>query len=194
MKNLWEIWPGALSSEYCEYICSKASTIEGIEARVGLTATHDGVETSTNHDVRRSTVRWLDVPNAHADIAETLMRFVKRSNRTNFGFDITWMNEIQFTEYHGAATGGGKYDWHYDVFWENPQPFDRKLSIVVQLSDPSEYEGGEFEFFGVEQVGEQFKQKGSVLVFPSFFHHRVHPVTKGRRLSLVSWVEGPKFR
>jgi PKHD-type hydroxylase len=194
MKNLWEIWPGAISSEYCEYICAQASLHEAIDAKVGLSKVDGGIESESNHHVRRSTIRWLDVQHKNADIAETLMRFVKRSNRSNFGFDINWMNEIQFTEYHGSPNEGGKYDWHYDTFWENPQPFDRKLSIVVQLSDPSEYTGGEFQFFGVEQVGQNFKQKGSVLVFPSFFHHRVLPVVSGRRLSLVSWVEGPKFR
>lgn len=193
MKNLWEIWPGALTPEYCDYIVSKAMMHRAVDAKVGLPPV-EGADSDTNHDVRRSTIRWLDVQGANADIAETLMRFVKRSNRTNFGFDINWMNEIQFTEYEGSPDNGGKYDWHFDVFWENPQPFDRKLSIVIQLSDESEYTGGEFQFFGIENVGPNFKQKGSVLVFPSFFHHRVLPVTSGKRLSLVSWVEGPKFR
>jgi PKHD-type hydroxylase len=120
------------------------------------------------------------------------MRFVKSSNRTNFGFDIDWMNEIQFTEYHGDTNG--KYDWHHDVFWDNPAPFDRKLSIVVQLSNPDEYTGGQFEFFGCPNPGVDFMRRGSVLIFPSFFMHRVLPVTSGVRHSLVSWIEGPKFR
>jgi PKHD-type hydroxylase len=129
-----------------------------------------------------------------ADIAETISRYCRKSNRSNFGYDITEMNEIQFTEYDGAPEGGGKYDWHYDTFWENPMPFDRKLSVVIQLSHPNEYTGGEFEFFGMPSPGLEWKERGSILIFPSFFFHRVLPVTSGKRTSLVSWIEGPKWR
>lgn len=188
MKNLWEVWPHALSPQYCDYIVEKAMRHPSSEANIGL----EGELSDIN--IRKSTIRWLDVQSQDSDIAETVMRFVRRSNRTNFGFDITTMNEIQFTEYTGAPTGGGKYDWHVDIFWENQMPFDRKLSVVIQLSHPNEYTGGEFEFFGIESPGESFKERGSVLVFPSVFNHRVLPVTSGKRLSLVTWIEGPKFR
>lgn len=187
MKNLWEVWPGAIAPEYCDYIIAKGKERPAKEATVGFDPT---VAPTKNY--RSSTIRWMDVDGANADIAAYLMKFIKRSNRTNFGFDITEMNEIQFTEYHGTSTG--KYDWHHDVFFENPMPYDRKLSIVVQLSDPADYEGGDFEFHGLQSPGDAFKQRGSVLVFPSFFLHRVLPVTAGERNSLVSWIEGPKWR
>jgi PKHD-type hydroxylase len=186
MKDMWQAWPAGLSKEYCDYVVDKCKQIP---SQNGFIST-DG---NLNSDVRRSTIRWLDVQGAHNDIAQTIMRFVHTANRNNFGFDLWAMNEIQFTEYHG--TQNGKYDWHHDVFWDNPQPFDRKLSFILQLSDPADYEGGEFEFFGgIQAPGELFKPRGSVLVFPSFFTHRVLPVTSGERNSLVSWVEGPKFR
>lgn len=187
MKNLWEIWPGAISSEYCDYIIKKGKSKDAMEATIGFDPSAPPV-----HKIRSSTIRWLDVQGIDADIAQYLMQFVKRSNRTNFGFDITEMNEIQFTEYYG--TENGKYDWHHDVFFENMMPYDRKLSIVVQLSDPADYDGGQFEFFNMPSPGDTFKQRGSVLVFPSFFPHRVLPVTRGERDSLVSWIEGPKWR
>lgn len=186
MKNLWELWPSGLSPEYCDYIIDRAMQHPEATATVGFEAS-----APPQLSYRTSTIRWLDVENANADIAETLMRFVRRSNRNNFGFDITRMNEIQFTEYHGVENG--KYDWHQDNHWENVMPFDRKLSIVVQLSEPSDYVGGEFEFFDCQNPL-TFAPRGSVLVFPSFFTHRVLPVTSGTRYSLVSWVEGPKWR
>ena len=71
--------------------------------------------------------------------------------------------------------------------------YDRKLSVVVQLTDPDEYEGGEFKFKYVEQP-EGFNNRGSVLVFPSYLEHCVTPVTKGTRHSLVTWIEGPRWR
>lgn len=186
MNNQWELWPEGLTEEYCDYLieCSKKHPEQA--ATIGFDA---GAPAQLSY--RSSTIRWLDTYGANQDIAESLMRFVRRSNRNNFGFDIQHMNEIQFTEYYGSDNG--KYDWHHDVHWENPAPFDRKLSIVVQLSRPDEYEGGDFEFFDLPKP-EEFKKRGSVLVFPSFFLHRVLPVTEGVRYSLVSWIEGPKWR
>lgn len=187
MKNLWELWPGALPANYCDYVINRARRHPEHNATVGF---DPNGPPKPNH--RTSTIRWLDVQNEDADIAETCMRFINRSNRNNFGFDVWKMNEIQFTEYLGEQKG--HYDWHHDVFWENDAPYDRKLSIVIQLSDESDYTGGEFEFFGCPTPGPEWKKRGSVLVFPSFFHHKVHPVTSGHRISLVSWIEGPKWR
>ena len=69
----------------------------------------------------------------------------------------------------------------------------RKISIVVQLSDPLEYEGGELQISdgGTNRVCE--KTKGTIIIFPSYLLHRVTPVTKGTRRSLVLWVTGPPF-
>ena len=67
----------------------------------------------------------------------------------------------------------------------------------MQLSNPSEYEGGVFELTDADFTKQDkfnLKQKGSVLIFPSFIKHRVTPVTKGERKSLVGWIEGPSFR
>ena len=143
-------------------------------------------------DVRVSTLRWLDVDGEDRDIADQMMWFIRKANLHFFGFDILDLVEVQFTEYVGSQ--GGKYDWHQDVIWQNDEPYDRKLSIIIQLSDAEGYVGGDFEFFGFPSPGPDFRNKGSVLVFPSFLHHRVLPVTSGVRHSLVSWVVGPKFR
>ena len=68
----------------------------------------------------------------------------------------------------------------------------RKLSITIILSDSIEYDGGEFVF---EKGGDEvFKNQGTVIVFPSFIRHRVNPVTKGIRYSLVNWFTGPAFK
>ena len=88
---------------------------------------------------------------------------------------------------------GDFYEWHYDVNWEGTTLYDRKLSLVIQLSDEEDYEGGNFEFKDLEQpVG--FRSQGSILVFPSYITHRVTEVTKGQRNSLVCWMEGPRWR
>ena len=95
----------------------------------------------------------------------------------------------------------GKYDWHIDTNFFNNNFTQRKLSIVLQLSDPTDYEGGQLELdvhtYGVKLANDFKKyvnQKGTVIVFPSFIRHRVTPVTKGIRKSLITWVTGANFR
>jgi len=189
MKDLWQVYSGAVSSEYCDYIIHKGMQRDAKEAVIGHNANGP-----PSHDIRRSTVRWLDANGQDQDIGNFLLQFVNQSNRTNFGFDIErQIHQMQFTEYHSAV--GGKYDWHHDVFFDSIAPYQRKISIVVQLTDPSEYEGGDFEFFNIPTpTTEQLKPRGSVLVFPSFFYHRVTPITSGDRMSLVSWIDGPAWR
>lgn len=74
-----------------------------------------------------------------------------------------------------------------------PGKANRKLSLVCQLSDPSEYEGGEFQINPGGSILVPERTKGTVIIFPSYLVHRVAPVTKGTRRSLVLWVEGPAF-
>jgi PKHD-type hydroxylase len=98
---------------------------------------------------------------------------------------------IQYTAY--SAERGGHCDWHDDQH-DSPGALPRKLSLVLLLSDETAYEGGDFESFdrGPRPIG--VRTKGALIVFPSFLSHRVTPVTKGYRQSLVAWITGPKFR
>lgn len=186
MRNAWEVWTGGLTAEECDAIVKRGRSYPEQAATIGFDDTK-----RDDRGYRSSRIRWLDATKDQ-DIVSRLMQFVHASNRTNFGFDLVAPYELQFTEYHGTASG--HYDWHQDVWLESPAPFARKLSVVIQLSDPAEYEGGDFEFFGLQAPGAAFAPRGSVLVFPSFLQHRVLPVSKGLRRSLVTWVEGPKWR
>ena len=96
---------------------------------------------------------------------------------------------IQFTEYDSAYDG--YYDWHIDTGGKELSS-NRKLSMSVQLSDPSEYEGGELQV--VKETNVLKKNRGSAFIFPSYLLHRVTPVTKGTRYSLVCWISGHPFR
>lgn len=186
MNNIWEVWTSALSADECQSIIDRGLAYPVQDATVGFNE-----NSRTDQAYRSSAIRWLD-PVADEDIVARLMQFVHSSNRSNFGFDIHAPFELQFTEYHGSE--GGKYDWHHDVWLNSSRPYARKLSVVVQLSNPADYEGGAFEFFDVQHPGAQFAPQGSILLFPSFLQHRVLPVTGGLRRSLVTWVEGPRWR
>lgn len=186
MNNAWEVWEAALSPAECEWIAARAETYPESSATVGFSETQ-----RSDPAYRSSTVRWLDAMR-EAEIVARVMAFVQSSNRTNFGVDIVAPFDIQFTEYR--ASNSGHYDWHQDVWLESPRPYDRKLSVVVQLSEPESYEGGAFEFFGLQSPGARFAARGSLLIFPSYFQHRVLPVRRGIRRSLVTWIEGPRWR
>jgi PKHD-type hydroxylase len=167
------------------------NTIEAIENLVA----ERGLEPATtfggdNPHIRRSNVCWLS---DQTWIRDYLYNWVQRANRGLFNFDVENFADIQYTEY--SAEDEGHYDWHHDVDFQTPDMWDRKLSLTVQLSDPSEYMGGEFELRDYDgYLPIQSKQKGSVLVFPSYLVHKVNPVLEGKRKSLVLWYEGPRWR
>jgi PKHD-type hydroxylase len=188
MNQMWQLWTGAVHTKVCDSIIQYANTLPEQDASVGFDTGN-----RVDEQIRTSTVRWIP-PQSSPSIRDLLFQYAENANRNAFGFDLKWINDIQFTTY--SADVSAQYGWHHDVWWDNPQPYHRKLSVVVQMTDPSEYEGGRFEFDpSIPQPSEDaFLPKGSVLVFPSFLRHRVTPVTRGIRRSLVSWIEGPKFR
>lgn len=188
MNKLYHVYPAALSAAKCDELIQRGFNLPSQQASIGFNNDH------VNDAYRVSTIRWFYAPD-NKDIVDLMMHYANWANREYFGFDISvGSHELQFTEYHG--TSNGKYDWHHDVWWENPRPHDRKLSVVIQLSPSESYKGGDFEFRMPHDPSDliRFKERGSIIVFPSFFEHRVTPVTSGLRCSLVTWVDGPKFR
>lgn len=176
---MWYRWKADVSDTAIDNIIKFAETVEPTTGKISS-------QDIVNTEVRSSIIRWLN----HPDITSLLHKYVVIANNNVFSVDLNGHCDIQFTEYH--ASEKAHYDWHHDIHWTSPLNSDRKLSIVVQLSDPSEYEGGEFEFFECENP--DAKEKGSVIVFPSYLRHRVTPVTKGIRRSLVAWFSGPRWR
>ena len=112
-------------------------------------------------------------------------------NERIYQFDITCFSEpFQCTVYHGNE--GGHYDWHVDRGRGLPE--ERQLTFSVQLSEPSDYEGGELQIRAANKISVAPNTFGTVIVFPSYNLHRVTPVPAGTRRSLVCWVNGPRFR
>ena len=187
MNQLWQIWYNGITEDKIDSIIKECEPYPIISATIGDDAY------MKNNQSRRSDIRWID-PFQSEWVKDLLWRYSEEANRNAFGFDISYLREIQFTTYN--SDNQGKYDWHNDIFWANPRAYDRKVSIIIQLSDSDDYEGGDFQFdSGVPSPDPALvRNKGAIIVFPSFLLHRVTPVTKGTRKSLVAWVEGPKFR
>lgn len=120
---------------------------------------------------------------------------IGRLNERFYGFNLNGYKSFQYTEYDSSKLG--KYDWHMDtVLGANSYKETRKLSIILNLTNSEkDYEGGTFYLnTGREEEPEPVDiPKGRIIAFPSFLIHRVSPVTKGIRRSIVIWVTGPKF-
>lgn len=193
MNQWWQYWSGYFGPMECDKLIEIAQRFPAVDGKIG----HATDKVINDVSVRRSKLRWLPRydPTLFSFFGRLELLF-QEANCNAFGFDLTMFREVQYTEYHAADAG--TYDWHHDTTWTSRKLQRRKLSLVVQLSDPSTYEGGRFEMSKADcdevPNSEKLLPRGTVIIFPSFLRHRVTPVTLGSRLSLVTWYEGPYFR
>ena len=143
---------------------------------------------------RKGSVAWLPLNESNKWIYSRLLSITEEANNSLWKFDLTgFWEDCQYTTYEASSKKDGDfYDYHLDI--DGSYGVQRKISIVVQLSDQEDYEGGELELKTSKNSYVADKSKGSILLFPSFCLHKVHPVTKGKRNSLVLWVSGMPFK
>ena len=138
---------------------------------------------------RTSHISWIPFKKM-TDMYTDIEKVMKQTNGNHFGFDgMTITEPAQYTEY----PEGGFYDWHIDnnVSMQHEPPV-RKISMTLLLSPESEFEGGDLELMTEGKVA-KIKQ-GHAIFFASFIRHRVKPVTRGNRKSLVMWFGGTPFK
>jgi PKHD-type hydroxylase len=187
---LYYTLPEAISLSTCDKII-EAGLNQGLNpASVGS----GNLDVRFDKRERISNISWINDEELRKEIYSLGLDI----NKEGFGFDLypfEAQEPLQFTQYDGKEQGG--YNWHLDTGFTH-NIYSRKLSMTIQLSDPEDYEGGLFEILtdSTPQTldQEELKLKGTAIVFPSFLLHRVTPVTKGNRYSLVSWLQGPIFR
>ena len=150
--------------------------------------------------VRSSGVYFVE-PNHQIEwVFQTIVELIARVNYDKFAMDIDFLEALQYTSYKAPEKPEetpGHYHWHIDCHQNERRVNERKLSIVIAVNDPDEYEGGDLL---INDSGNQDRptvvrlRKGEAVVFYSHLGHTVTPVTKGERRSLVGWVLGPKMR
>ena len=144
----------------------------------------------TDNSVRRSNVSWLGNSPENNWVYERLGYVVSKINADYYNFDLAGFGEaLQMTNYNSENLG--TYGWHTDF---SGGQIGRKLSLVLQLTDPSQYEGGNLEVLTRPDPMVLPKKRGLIVCFPSWTLHRVTPVTMGTRQSLVTWITGNPFR
>jgi len=174
----------AFTPEECTKIITSANLIKQDKAKI--------INTSnlSEYDVKkRSTeITWLQPTDTDMSwVFERLTYLIQDLNKDYFKFKLFGFIEgVQFTRYKV----GDFYISHVDNLYNRTI---RKLSITVQLTKPSEYTGGELKFYYSKTPTLPPKEQGTLVVFPSFVLHEITPVTKGERMSLVSWITGPNF-
>jgi PKHD-type hydroxylase len=151
--------------------------------------------------IRKSKVAWFNIgehPKLH-NLFNKLNVVIEQINENYYNFDLNGYSFVQYTTYD--AKENGEYDYHIDMHTGNKLEDyhlkyndTRKLSLSLILSDSQSYGGGKFTMkLGTDEF-EMEQKRGRIIFFPSFFLHKVYPLTKGVRKSIVTWVEGPKFR
>ena len=171
--------------QQCEMVIQAGHKQKPQVAQVGINKPGGGVDTKK----RTTTISWIpfkEMPEMYSQIEATM----QATNLNHFGFENMKITEqAQFTEY----PKGGFYDWHMDLDVNGQhEPPVRKISMTILLSDPDTFKGGHLEFMEKNKVPEL--KQGQAIFFASFIRHRVAPVTKGIRRSLVMWFGGTPFK
>ena len=175
----------ALSAEDCDMLVRLAGAAEMADA--GL------VGKTTAHGIRRADLVWLDDLPEAAPAMDRLIRLVADVNRDAFDVDLTEFAEsAQIARY--TAEREGHFGWHSDIGRGGDLAIKRKLTLVIQLSDPGDYDGGGLELRPDANAQIAPRTRGSAALFPSYVLHRVAPVTRGTRWSLTLWAHGPAYR
>jgi len=169
------------TAELCKEIIDLSSTLKKEQGKVKEAGDYDQKR-------RDSTISWIPF-NKMQPMYDDLIYLIQKINRNHFGFgNVQFADRAQVSEY----SKGQFYHWHTDNSIDmNTEPPVRKLSMTLLLNDPSEFEGGNLEIAGKKM---SHMKQGHAAIFASFLQHRVTPVTKGVRKSLVVWFNGEPFK
>ena len=207
LPNYYWYFQSAIPERICDEIVRYGKQLQN---KMALTGAFDGSEKKMSpqqiKDLKKKRnydIVWIDSSWVYKEIHP----YIHKANKSaDWNFQWDWSEPCQFTKYEK----GQFYDWHCDSFYK---PYNepnsrrhgkiRKLSVTVSLSDPKDYKGGELEFDfrdldpdkkpNIRRCTE-ILPKGSLVVFPGFVWHRVCPVKKGSRYSLVIWNLGLPFK
>jgi len=203
LEHYYWYFKSALTPEQCNKIIdlsiktkSDLGTVGGIKIKNYKKISKE--EKNKLIKIRKSNVAWLE----DKWLYELITPYVTIANKNaNWNFQVDWFENIQFTIYKKSQF----YDWHQDC-WDKPYEMPnpnyngkiRKISATIQLSDPKDYKGGELVFDFRNKTNKssnilkpkELLPQGTIVVFPSHIHHKVTPVTKGTRYSLVLWSLG----
>lgn len=172
-------WDGAFAAHELDAIIAHGDALARDEATVMESAA----------GVRNTRIAWIEQTQETNWLFQRLIGAAWNINQQAYCFDLANLEPLQYTVY--VAGEGSRYDWHVD---HGRTPRRRKLSLVLQLSTPTDYQGCDLQVHASSQIDTAPKTRGTLIAFPSYTLHRVTPITAGIRRSLVMWCSGPRFR
>lgn len=178
----WMYAENYFNPDECKKIIEYGNSLKKINAK-----TNDEKYNKENN-IRKSKIAWIDYNEDSSWIFDKLSHSIKILNEKCFKFDLHGIESLQFAEYNAPDN---HFKSHVDKTYGFPVI---KLSLSIQLSDPQDYEGGELKIITSEIETKMPKAQGTLIAFPSYTLHKVTPITKGKRYSLVAWVNGPNFK
>lgn len=175
------------SADECDRIIELGLSLQSTEATI---LADRGKINAPGGVARQGNVSWIKSEPKTEPLFARLEKIAVETNSQSFHFQLEGFGEpIQFTHYDRT---GDHYAWHQD---HGPGRMSRrKLSIVVQLSDPSGYIGGNLQVMASGTTKNMPRDRGTVMIFPAWQIHRVTPLESGIRYSLVAWIWGEPFR
>lgn len=187
--NAYCWYSGVFTSEEIDKIADLSEVLFLEKAKVGGSDSKERSEVVAE-DVRKTTIGWIPIKGDCEWIYRRLTDITNEANKKWFDFDLRHIEGLQFTLYEKDMY----YTKHVDTMYQSIGLYPRKLSFSLQLTDPSEYEGGDLLIHNGHEPIIAEKEKGSITFFPSYTLHEVTPITRGVRKSLVGWVRGPLFK
>lgn len=186
-EQSFAFWENGYSHDELKRVVALGESLPKEEAKTGGPTNADG----TSPDTRACTLSWINANDDTRWLFDKIGGQVRELNDKYFSFDLWGFESLQYTVYNGNPRQEF-YDWHIDTMGKG-NTVQRKLSLVLQLDEAQDYEGGELWLHGKTKMCVP-KQRGLLYVFPSYTLHRVTPVTSGLRRTIVGWTLGPEFR
>jgi len=184
VNEYWAYLDNIFTPQECQQIIEQGQELEIIPGKINKT-------TEVQTEIRKNTLGFFDSSDpANAWIFQRLTGAITNLNTQFFNYDLDYIETLQFTVYD-------QLDDHYAAHMDSIMPVsvhNRKLSFSVQLTAPEDYEGCDLEIFRNGEYQPVIRTQGSMIFFPSFILHKVTPLTRGKRHSLVGWVCGPNFK
>jgi PKHD-type hydroxylase len=177
------LYPNVFSPEECLKIinCPDASEKQSIYTELGK---HD----PTVKDIK---ARYLRRTPDTIWIWDRVFKHIWQINQEYYNFNISFLTDMHILQYQETSA----FDWHIDIT-QNEAFSTRKISVVIFLSDRKDYEGGQLLLSLSDDPNAPMAvmNQGTLIAFPSYQIHKVEPVTRGTRYTLVAWAHGDSFR
>ena len=183
MKHTWVRYDDVLTKAQCKQLIEAGKANGLTDAKIG---------DSTQPDYYNADVRNCQLANIPFQqilwLQDLLSEGLSEINFNNYNFDLVGFSDLQLIEYNQ----GTYFKRHLDNFMGEPE-YQRKLTFIIQLTDPDEYVGGDLIVYTHEDAERMTRKQGSLIVFPSYTMHEVTELLSGTRYSLIGWVLGPEF-